>query len=224
MLERALKGAGFAVDPKRGAKQQALEVGEGGWVGCVSGAGWVGTSGTTSAGEGRVQPGAARSPFSARVVRLPHKPISPPMLQAIQVLKERIPIERAKMRLKLTAPAAAAPDLAATLAAHGAVLEGRDLSLDGATVTIVCLVEPGAFRGVHAATAASGGGVAVEVLAVAAIDAAGVGGADGGDEVDHHDGASEDETVAGVATGLRSLRAPTSSDDDDADARRGRAQ
>jgi ribosome maturation protein SDO1 len=129
MVERALRGAGAALDPKRPAKAQALEA-----IALLKGAG--------------------------------------------------LPIERARMRLRVTAPAAGAGEVRAALASVGAVVETSDLSLDGAEVSIVCLADPGAYRAVHAAVGSGGSaeGARVEVLSVAAVDAAavGVGGGSGG--------------------------------------------
>ena len=141
-VERALKGAGFAVDPRRAAKQQ---VGD-----------------------------------------------------AVRALADRLPLERARMRLRVGAPAAAAPALAPALVAAGASFEAQDMSMDGATVTYVILADPGAFRALAAAVAGAGGGARMEV-----VDVAAVGG--GGEAPAPDDGPPPSPTVT-VASGLRSLR------------------
>jgi ribosome maturation protein SDO1 len=182
-VERALRGAGAALDPKRPAKAQALEA-----IGLLVRAG--------------------------------------------------LPIERARMRLRVSAPAAAAREVTAALAAVGAVVEATDLSLDGADVAITCLADPGAFRAVHAAVGAGGvaEGARVEVLSVAAVDAGaagGVGGSGAGAATapapSAADQAAAEEAAlraaglagkaasasAGVTAGLRSLRVSGPSDEED---------
>jgi hypothetical protein len=102
------------------------------------------------------------------------------------------------MRLRVGAPAAAAPALAPALVAAGASFEAQDMSMDGATVTYVILADPGAFRALAAAVAGAGGGARMEV-----VDVAAVGG--GGEAPAPDDGPPPSPTVT-VASGLRSLR------------------
>ena len=189
-VERALRGAGAALDARRPAKAQALEA-----IGLLVRAG--------------------------------------------------LPIERARMRLRVSAPAAGAREVSAALAAVGAVVESTDLSLDGADVSITCLADPGAFRAVHAAVGAGGcaEGARVEVLSVAAVDAGAAaapaaGGAAGAGPASAADHAAAEEAVlrlAGLAgkasaaaagaaaAGLRSLRVAASSDVEEAEAAGGGA-
>ncbi|KAG1671280.1 hypothetical protein FOA52_010851 [Chlamydomonas sp. UWO 241] len=113
MLERALRDAHFNVDPKRGAKQQALE--------------------------------------------------ALPMLQA------KFPIERARMRLKLTAPTDRKAQLVDMVESYDARLEGVE-DHAGGTTSVVAQVEPGAFRELHNRLQAEmGGGGRIEVLSMAVI-------------------------------------------------------
>ena len=116
-VERALKSAGFAVDPRRPAKQQVVD--------------------------------------------------------AVKSLEGRLPLERARMRLRAVGPASAAAELSAAVTAGGATIEASDLALDGSTVALVLLAEPGAYRGLAAAVA--GAGCRLEVVDVAATDDAGEG-------------------------------------------------
>ena len=179
-VERALRGAGAALDPKRPAKAQALEA-----IGLLVRAG--------------------------------------------------LPIERARMRLRVSAPAAGAREVSAALASVGAVVESTDLSLDGADVAITCLADPGAFRAITAAVGAGGSaeGGRVEVLSVAAVDAGAAGGGGAGGGQGAPPGASVDQAAAeeaalraaglagkasaaaGVTGGLRSLRVCGPSDEED---------
>jgi ribosome maturation protein SDO1 len=87
-------------------------------------------------------------------------------LQALPLLKSRFPIDRARMRLRLLVPLNAKDEVYELLAKRGGTLEERDLV--GSMLSVTCLVEPGAYRAVHALVQAAGGGGRVEVVAVAA--------------------------------------------------------
>jgi len=102
MLERALRDLHFNPDPKKSAKQQALE--------------------------------------------------------ALPLLQGQFSIERARMRLKLTTPAAARASLGELLAARGAVIEsettasaaeGAQSSSGAAACSLTVQVDPGVFRDLH---------------------------------------------------------------------------
>jgi ribosome maturation protein SDO1 len=70
-------------------------------------------------------------------------------LQALPLLQSEFPIQRARMRLRLSAPAAARPALGALLRERGAVFEAEaDAPGGGCSMTV--LVEPGLYREVHA--------------------------------------------------------------------------
>lgn len=114
MLERTMKDLHISVDPKRNAKQQALEV-------------------------------------------LPR-------------LQSKLPIQRAKMRLKMVMPATSSRDILQMLQSQNAVIESQDLSGTRDTqVSIVFLSEPGFFRSLHAfVQQASEGSGRLEVQALAA--------------------------------------------------------
>ncbi|BDA40780.1 Ribosome maturation protein SBDS [Coccomyxa sp. Obi] len=117
MIERALKDVHFSVDPKRGAKQQALH--------------------------------------------------------ALQQLKENLPIERARMRLKLQIPVTCRNDLMQLLAGQQATVESEDLGLHNSQLTVICLVDPGAFRGLNTFVQSSCDGEGrMEVVSLAATEEA----------------------------------------------------
>eukprot|EP00955_Chlamydomonas_euryale_P113224 366202-Chlamydomonas_euryale.AAC.7 len=112
MLERALRDVHFNIDPKKSAKQQALE--------------------------------------------------------ALPALQAKFPIERARMRLRLSAPCDRRQQLLDIAERYGARLEG--VSDEGTTSSMVVQVEPGAFRELHNQLQAEMGGMGrVEVLAVAVM-------------------------------------------------------
>lgn len=113
MLERALRDAHFAVDPKRSAKQQALE--------------------------------------------------------ALPVLQAVIPLRRANMRLRIQVAPAAEQDLELLLRQQHAIIESQEAL--PSQVTVICLAEPGCFRGLHGfVQGAAGGGGRLEVLSLAASE------------------------------------------------------
>lgn len=70
------------------------------------------------------------------------------------------------MRLRITVPLDSGDDLNDLLARKGAAIEERDLA--GAMLSTLCLVEPGAFREIHALVQGAKGGGRVEVVALAA--------------------------------------------------------
>jgi len=92
MLERALRDIHFSADPKRSAKQQALE--------------------------------------------------------ALPALQERFPIQRARMRLRLQAPAEHEAEILETLRSLDALIETVEAGAGGA-LSVTAQVEPGAFRPLH---------------------------------------------------------------------------
>lgn len=113
MLERALRDIHFNVDPKKSAKQQALE--------------------------------------------------------ALPLLQQEFPIERARMRLKLTAPLDCQQELEQLLQRCEADVQSIDVG--PGVCNVVAQVEPGAFRDLHAflqGPAARGGG-RLEVLSLAVM-------------------------------------------------------
>ncbi|KAK9841166.1 hypothetical protein WJX74_001321 [Apatococcus lobatus] len=113
MIERGLKDLGFAVDPKKNAKQQALE--------------------------------------------------------ALPQLQSKIPIRRARMRLKILVNIANENDLHMLLRSEKANIE--QTSFTGGQMTTICLAEPGCFRNMHSMVQSmSGGSGRVEVIALAATD------------------------------------------------------
>ncbi|KAK9848851.1 hypothetical protein WJX84_009675 [Apatococcus fuscideae] len=113
MIERGLKDLGFAVDPKKNAKQQALE--------------------------------------------------------ALPQLQSKIPIRRARMRLKIAVNLANENDLHMLLRAEKADIEQTNFS--NTQMTIICLAEPGCFRNMHSMVQSmSSGSGRVEVIALAATD------------------------------------------------------
>ncbi|KXZ48751.1 hypothetical protein GPECTOR_25g335 [Gonium pectorale] len=113
MLERALRDIHFNLDPKKSAKQQALE--------------------------------------------------------ALPLLQKEFPIERARMRLRLSVPVAAQQELEQLLQREAADVQSLDVAAGG-TCTVVAQVEPGVFRELHnfMQTAARGSG-RLEVLSLAVM-------------------------------------------------------
>jgi ribosome maturation protein SDO1 len=85
--------------------------------------------------------------------------------EALRALEGRLPIQRARMRLRLLVPLGAKEELTEMLAARGAVVEER--GLQAGMVAVTCLVEPGAYRPLHALAAGAGSGGRVDVLALA---------------------------------------------------------
>jgi ribosome maturation protein SDO1 len=96
----------------------------------------------------------------------PKRPAKAQALEALPLLRHRFPIERARMRLKMLIPLDSADELNTLLSAKAAVMEERDLV--GNLLSVVCLIDPGAFRAIHALVQGAGGGGRVEVLALAA--------------------------------------------------------
>jgi ribosome maturation protein SDO1 len=96
----------------------------------------------------------------------PKRPAKAQALEALPLLQARFPIERARMRLRLLAPLAAKEEVYELLASRAAVIEDRDLM--GSMLSVTCLVEPGAYRQVHALVQGAGGGGRVELVALAA--------------------------------------------------------
>lgn len=96
----------------------------------------------------------------------PKRPAKAQALEALPILQSRFPIERARMRLKVTIPLTSGDELKVLLASKGAVTEEQDLH--GSMLSVVCLLDPGAYRAVHALVQGAGGGGRVEVMALAA--------------------------------------------------------
>ncbi|EFJ42254.1 hypothetical protein VOLCADRAFT_83724 [Volvox carteri f. nagariensis] len=122
MLERALRDIHFNVDPKKSAKQQALE--------------------------------------------------------ALPLLQKEFPIERARMRLKLSVPVGSQQELEQLLQREAAEVQSLDVGggAAGGVCTAVALVEPGSFRNLHnfiqqqsAASSRGGVGGRLEVLSLAVM-------------------------------------------------------
>jgi len=115
----------------------------------------------------------------------PKRPAKAQALEALPLLQEKFPIQRASMRLRITVPMDASDELMDLLTRKGAVVEERDFA--GTRISTLCLVEPGAFREIHALVQGAKGGGRVEVVSLAAT-------------------AGESET----ADGIESLTAPAS--------------
>eukprot|EP00475_Leptophrys_vorax_P040677 TRINITY_DN7581_c1_g3_i3.p1 TRINITY_DN7581_c1_g3~~TRINITY_DN7581_c1_g3_i3.p1 ORF type:complete len:341 (-),score=13.89 TRINITY_DN7581_c1_g3_i3:4-888(-) len=73
-------------------------------------------------------------------------------LDLIRQLSQRFPIARARMEVRLVAPAAALRTVQAELGAMGAMVRGQAAATDdtGAQMAVVCQIEPGQFRQVDA--------------------------------------------------------------------------
>jgi ribosome maturation protein SDO1 len=99
----------------------------------------------------------------------PKRPAKTQALEALPILKSRFPIERARMRLRITMPLTGGDDLKELLNSRAAAIEEQDLH--GNMLTLVCLLDPGAYRAVHALVQGAGAGGRVEVVALAAIAA-----------------------------------------------------
>ena len=65
-------------------------------------------------------------------------------LQAVQPLKEQLPIERARMRLKIQIPSGSREELMALLQSRQATIESQDLGLSNNQVMTVSHVSDGA--------------------------------------------------------------------------------
>ncbi len=96
----------------------------------------------------------------------PKRPAKTQALEALPVLKSRFPIERARMRLRITIPLTGGDELKDLLNSKAAAIEEQDLH--GSMLTLVCLLDPGAYRAVHALVQGAGAGGRVEVVALAA--------------------------------------------------------
>lgn len=99
----------------------------------------------------------------------PKRPAKTQALEALPILKSRFPIERARMRLRITIPLTGGDELKELLNSRLAVIEEQDLH--GNMLNLVCLLDPGAYRAVHALVQAAGAGGRVEVVALAAAAA-----------------------------------------------------
>ncbi|KAG5187951.1 SBDS protein C-terminal domain-containing protein [Tribonema minus] len=94
----------------------------------------------------------------------PNKSAKAQALELIPRLKEVMPIARASMLLRVTAPAALAQSVEASLSALG-VTHFEKQTRTEAEHSVDVLVDPGLFRGIEEALRGSGGGAArVEVL------------------------------------------------------------
>ncbi len=96
----------------------------------------------------------------------PKRPAKTQALEALPILKSRFPIERARMRLRITIPLTGGDELKELLNSKAAVVEEQDLH--GNMLTLVCLLDPGAYRAVHALVQGAGAGGRVDVVALAA--------------------------------------------------------
>ena len=102
----------------------------------------------------------------------PKRPAKAQALEALPILKAKFPIERARMRLRIIVPTGSADEVRDLLAQQRAVIEEQDLHQQGSMVSMVCLVDPGAFRKLHSLVQGAGAGGRVEVVALAASAAA----------------------------------------------------
>ncbi|KAL6773766.1 hypothetical protein ACKKBG_A22405 [Auxenochlorella protothecoides x Auxenochlorella symbiontica] len=93
-----------------------------------------------------------------------NRPAKTQALEALPALQERFPIERARMRLKITLPLANRDELQGLLTPERAAVQ--DCELSGSSLIMFCLIDPGLFRPVHSLVAGVGG--RAEVLALAA--------------------------------------------------------
>jgi ribosome maturation protein SDO1 len=99
----------------------------------------------------------------------PKRPAKTQALEALPILKSRFPIERARMRLRITIPLTGGDELKELLNSRLAAIEEQDLH--GSMLTLMCLLDPGAYRAVHALVQGAGAGGRVEVVALAATAA-----------------------------------------------------
>ena len=97
----------------------------------------------------------------------PKRPAKTQALEALPLLQSRFPIERARMRLHIVCPMSSREELNELMSQRGAVIEELDLEGNG-MLTMRCLVDPGAFRPVHALVQAAGAGGRVDVVSLAA--------------------------------------------------------
>lgn len=98
----------------------------------------------------------------------PKRPAKAQAIESLPLLQQRFPIERARMRLQLTVPLNNKDEVHEVLTANQSLVEEKDLV--GSMLVVVCLVDPGAFRALHALVQGLGGGSRVEVVALAAIN------------------------------------------------------
>lgn len=100
----------------------------------------------------------------------PKRPAKTQALEALPLLQSRFPIERARMRLHIVLPVSSREEVHELMTQRGAVIEELDLQGNG-MLSMRCLVDPGAFRAVHALVQAAGGGSRVDVVSLAATAA-----------------------------------------------------
>ncbi|GAB4814927.1 hypothetical protein N2152v2_001973 [Parachlorella kessleri] len=102
----------------------------------------------------------------------PKRPAKAQALEALPLLQQRFPIERARMRLRITVPLGSREELLSMLQGkQGGVVEEQDL-VGSSQLVVVCLVEPGLFRDLHSLVQSSSEGVGrLDVVALAATGA-----------------------------------------------------
>jgi ribosome maturation protein SDO1 len=113
MIERALRDVHFSVDPKRSAKQQALHVG--------------------------IPPKLPQSSASLATRFICENPLTGMMstVQALPQLKQQLPIERARMRLRMQLPVSCRTDLLQLLNEKQATVESEDLGISSNQVKML---------------------------------------------------------------------------------------
>ncbi|KAG2493699.1 hypothetical protein HYH03_008213 [Edaphochlamys debaryana] len=99
----------------------------------------------------------------------PKKSAKQQAFEALPLLREQFPIERARMRLRLSVPAEAAQELEQLLGREAGAVQSLDVGAGG-TTTVVAQVEPGVFRELHTfmQTTCRGAG-RLEVLSLAVM-------------------------------------------------------
>ena len=97
----------------------------------------------------------------------PRRPAKAQALEALTSLKERFPIERARMRLRIVVPLDIREELDELMSSYSATIEEQDL-LGTNMILLSCLIDPGAFRKAHALVQSGGQGGRVEVISLAA--------------------------------------------------------
>lgn len=98
----------------------------------------------------------------------PKRPAKAQALEALPLLQQRFPIERARMRLRITVPLRCKEELMELLERRQGVVEETEL-VGSSQLVVVCLVEPGIFRDVHSLLQSSAEGLGrLEVVALAA--------------------------------------------------------
>lgn len=138
MIERALKEVHFSVDPKRGAKQQALT---------VSPMSSSRSPHSSLCNEITLHFIRYRAVYSNAVLHRAARVLGDGCVvlvgQALPHLKENMPIERAKMRLKIQVPVSCRDDLAHYLFDKEAIVESEDLGIRSNQVSRMSAVVPG---------------------------------------------------------------------------------